>query len=104
MPGKKRVPVDLDPGVTKELVGPPSGEKNGRVKKTDEWTKLTVRVPADLKTRMMQEAYSLTHHKRRGFQDLVVIFLRYALDAYERGELEVTLSEKVVSYGIKAKE
>ena len=103
MPSKQRIPVDLDPEVAKELVSPPRGSSD-KVKKSDEWVKLTVRIPPDLKTRIRQEAYALTHHKRRGVQDLIVVFLRYALDAYERGELEVTLSEKVVSYGIVAKE
>jgi hypothetical protein len=48
-------------------------------------------------------ARALTHHKRRGFQDLVAIFLDYGLRAYRRGELEVTLTEKVVDYQIMAK-
>jgi hypothetical protein len=38
------------------------------------------------------------------FQDLVAIFLDYGLKAYQRGELEVSLSERVVDYQITAKE
>jgi hypothetical protein len=98
---KKRVHIDLDPNVARALTSPPAG--SGKVKKSD-LVKTTVRLPAHLVDAVKAEAYALTHHKRRGFQDLVAIFLDYGLKAYQRGELEVTLAEKVVDYQIVTKE
>ena len=93
--------IDLDASVARALTSPPTGRggiKNGGLIKT------TVRLPAHLVDAIKAEAYALTHHKRRGFQDLMAIFLDYGLKAYQRGELEVTLAEKVVDYQIMAKE
>jgi hypothetical protein len=98
---KKRVHIDLDPNVTRALTSPPAG--SGKIKKGD-LVKTTVRLPAHLVDAVKAEAYALTHHKRRGFQDLVAIFLDYGLRAYRSGELEVTLAEKVVDYQIVTKE
>jgi hypothetical protein len=97
---KQRVHIDLDPNVTRALTSPPSG--NGKVGRHG-LVRINVRIPADLKQQIQAEAYALTHHKRRGFQDLVAIFLDYGLKAYQCGELEVTLSKKVVDYQIVAK-
>jgi hypothetical protein len=97
---KQRVQIDLDASVARALTSPPAGR--GGVK-TSDLAKTTVRLPAHLVDAVKAEAYALTHHKRRGFQDLVAIFLDYGLEAYQRGELEVTLSEKVVDYQIVAK-
>jgi hypothetical protein len=97
---KQRVQIDLDASVARALTSPPTG--NGKVGKHG-LVRINVRIPADLKQQIQAEAYALTHHKRRGFQDLVAIFLDYGLKAYQSGELEVTLSEKVVDYQIVAK-
>jgi hypothetical protein len=97
---KQRVQIDLDPSVARALTSPPMGA--GGIKKND-LVKTTVRLPAHLVDAVKAEAYALTHHKRRGFQDLVAIFLDYGLKAYRSGKLEVTLTEKVVDYQIMAK-
>jgi hypothetical protein len=97
---KQRVQIDLDASVARALTSPPGGR--GGIKKND-LVKTTVRLPAHLVDAVKAEAYALTHHKRRGFQDLMAIFLDYGLKAYQRGELEVTLAEKVVDYQIIAK-
>ena len=99
-PKRERFQVHLDPGVAAALTAPPGGSKlhsdNGLVK-------ITVRLPSDLTEQIKTEAYALTHHKRRGFQDLVAIFLGSGLRAYQRGDLEVDLAEKVVEDRIVAK-
>jgi hypothetical protein len=97
---KQRVQIDLDASVARALTSPPGGR--GGIKKSD-LVKTTVRLPAHLVDAIKAEAYALTHHRRRGFQDLMAIFLDYGLKAYQRGELEVTLAEKVVDYQIIAK-
>lgn len=48
----------------------------------DNLVKITVRIPIWLKNRLKDEAYNLTRHRRRGLQDLVSIFLEYALESY----------------------
>ena len=93
--------IDLDASVARALTSPPGSR--GGIKKND-LVKTTVRLPAYLVDAVKAEAYALTHHKRRGFQDLMAIFLDYGLKAYQRGELEVTLAEKVVDYQIVTKE
>jgi len=95
------VRVDLDPSVARALTGPPAGR--GGLKRNN-LVKTTVRLPAHLVDAIKAEAYALTHHKRRGFQDLMAIFLGHGLRAYRSGELEVTLAEKVVDYQIVTKE
>jgi hypothetical protein len=97
---KQRVHIDLDPNVTRALTSPPAG--NGRIGKHD-LVRINVRIPSDLKQQIQAEAYALTHHKRRGFQDMVAIFLDHGLKAYQCGELEVTLTQKVVDYQIVIK-
>ena len=97
---RQRVQIDLDTSVARALTSPPMGRggvKNGGLIKT------TVRLPVTLVDAVKAEAYALTHHKRRGFQDLVAIFLNYGLKAYRSGELEVMLTEKVVDYQIVTK-
>ena len=57
--------------------------------------RINVRLPADLVGQIKGEAYAWTHHRRRGFQDLVEMFLRYGLEAYQTGGLKVELAERV---------
>jgi hypothetical protein len=88
----------LDRSVAEALAAPPGGTKtNGDL------VKITVRVPASLAAAIQSEAYALTHHKRRGFQDLVTIFLHYGLEAYRKGNLEVELASRIVEYRIVSK-
>jgi len=99
---RERLQVDLDPSVAEALAAPPG--RRSKLHSNNHLLKVTVRLPEDLVAQIKAEAYALTHHKRRGFQDLIEIFLRHGLQAYQNGELEVTLAERIVEYRIVAKQ
>ena len=87
----------LDPNVAVTLA------QTTRLAQGNGLKKITARLPADLVELIRAEAHGLTGHKRRGFQNLLGILLRYGWEAYQRGELEVEMEPRGIDYQIVAR-
>lgn len=76
--------------------------RNGKV--SVELKKTTLRLPQMLVTEVQREAHRLTGHKRRGFQTFAAILMQHGWDAYMRGDLKVTTTQRVVEVDLIVEE
>ena len=90
---------DVDPHVQATLE---AAVRNGKVPL--ELKKTTLRLPQMLVTEVKREAHRLTGHKRRGFQTFAAILMRYGWEAYKRGDLKVTTTQRVVEVDLMVEE
>ena len=63
--------------------------------------KTTVELPLDLWAEVRSLARGLSNHGRRGYSAFVAACLRYAVDAYKKGEWEIIRKPRVAYYDLE---
>lgn len=88
----------VDPDVASHL------ERTARLRNNGSGlTKITVRLPTPLVEQLRQQAYQLTGHRRRGFQDLLAVCANHGLAAALDGDLTIELEPQATVLRIVAK-